>query len=123
MPPKALTGSQASARSQAARRLGATATPQGLVCLMIAIAGSVNSRDQLEGGVGIEQVVVGKLLALKLLRRGHARPPVAGDVEGGCLMRVLAIAQPLAQPALDRQPLGEELACLAVRASAAIWAS
>ena len=43
MPPKALTGSLASARSQAARRLPATATPQGLACLTMTRAGSENS--------------------------------------------------------------------------------
>src|ERR1700691_5211473 len=43
MSPKALTGSQASARSQAARRLAATATPQGWACLTMTRAGSENS--------------------------------------------------------------------------------
>ncbi len=43
MPPKALTGSQRRARSQASAREAAVATPQGLACLMMATAGLSNS--------------------------------------------------------------------------------
>jgi len=49
------------------------------------------------GGVGVVDVVVAQLLALVLVRRGHARPVRAVDVEGGALVRVLAVAQGLAQ--------------------------
>ena len=72
MPPKAETGSQSSARSQAAARSVATATPQGLACLTMTMAGSANSAHALEGRVGVVQVVVGQLLALHLGRRGDA---------------------------------------------------
>ena len=43
IPPNALTGSAAKACSHASASLSATATPQGLACLTIAMAGSVNS--------------------------------------------------------------------------------
>jgi hypothetical protein len=42
MPPKALTESEASAFSQASRSEGPMATPQGLPCLTMTTAGSVN---------------------------------------------------------------------------------
>ena len=69
--------------------------------------------DQLEGGVGVVEIVVAELLALELLapwrRRGRVSPPT---IERGLLMRVLAIAQPLAQPAGERQHRREGLALL-----------
>jgi len=43
IPPKALTGSAASAFCHAVARSAAEATPQGLACLMMAMLGSVNS--------------------------------------------------------------------------------
>jgi len=43
MPPQALTGSPASALSQAARKLAPIAATHGLACLMIATAGVANS--------------------------------------------------------------------------------
>ena len=67
-------------------------------------AGRVELADQFEGGVGVVDVVVGKLLALKLARRGDAWPLVAIDVEAGVLMRVLAIAHHLLQPAAEGAP-------------------
>ncbi len=49
--------------------------------------------DQLECGIGVVQVVVGQLLALKLGGTGNARTVAAIHIEGGRLVRVLAIAQ------------------------------
>jgi hypothetical protein len=43
MPPKAETGSQRSARSHAAASPSASATPQGLACLTMTMAGRSNS--------------------------------------------------------------------------------
>jgi hypothetical protein len=42
-PPKALTGSQASARAWASASVAPVPTPQGLACLTIAQAGAANS--------------------------------------------------------------------------------
>ena len=108
MPPKALTGSQARARAVGlgqGRRRGAT--PQGLACLMMATAGRLELGDQLEGGVGVVQVVVAERLALALFGGGDARAGLdraaIGPVEGGGLVRVLAVAQALAPAAGERQ--------------------
>ena len=60
--------------------------------------------DQLEGGVGVVDVVVGELLALQLPRRGDARPLLAGDVEAGLLVRVLAVAHDAVEPAAEGAP-------------------
>ena len=46
-------------------------------------ARGIELADQLEGGVGIVDVVVGQLLALKLASGGDAGPHVAGDIEAG----------------------------------------
>ena len=48
--------------------------------------------DQLVGGVGVGVVVVGQLLALDLARGRDAGTVVAGAVERGALVRVLAVA-------------------------------
>ena len=69
--------------------------------------------DQLEGGVGIGIVVVRQLLALELARGRHAGAALAGAVERARLMRVLAVAQRLGQPAGNDQRFGECLAFLA----------
>ena len=85
--------------------------------------GAVELRHQFEGGVGVVQVVVAELLALKLAGGGRARPRLqraaGGDVESRLLMRVLAIAQLLPQRAgltqvrrqkisfLTRHPVGD----------------
>ena len=110
MPPKAETGSQRSARSQASARSSATATPQGLACLTMTIGGRVELRDGLEGGVGVVQVVVGQLLALHLRGGGDAGPRRAVRVEGGALVRVLAVAQRLLQRAGEGEARREVLA-------------
>ncbi len=62
---------------------------------------------QLECGVGVGVIVVGQLLALQLPGAGDARTRLAGAVERAHLMRVLAIAQALAEPAGDDQGLGK----------------
>ena len=81
-----------------------SATPQGLACLMMATAGEfVELRHQLEGGVGVGEVVVGELLALVLHGGGHAGRALAADVEGGALVRVLAVAQRLRELAAERR--------------------
>ena len=77
---------------------------------MMATAGSVELGDQLEGGIGVVEVVVAELLALQLARRGDARPRLAADVERRLLMRVLAIAQELLELARDDEVLRENLA-------------
>ena len=43
MPPKGETGSHRKARSQAVTRSSATATPQGVACLTMTMAGRSNS--------------------------------------------------------------------------------
>src|SRR5215467_7478626 len=58
--------------------------------------------DALIGGVGVVDVVVGELLALRLARGGDAEAGLAGAVERGLLVRVLAIAQRLGELARDR---------------------
>ena len=53
---------------------------------------------QFEGGIGVVEIVEAQLLALNLLRRGEAGTRIAPvGVEGGGLMRVLAVAQLLLQ--------------------------
>ena len=49
--------------------------------------------DQLEGGVGIVEVVVGEFLALMLDGCGDAVTLLAVGIEGRRLMRVLAVAR------------------------------
>ena len=67
--------------------------------------------NQLERGVGIGQVVVAQLPALDLLCGADPVRPV-GHVEGGLLVRVLAVAQPLPACRGDGQLLGQRLAQL-----------
>src|SRR5829696_2786091 len=65
--------------------------------------------DQGQGGVGIEQVVVGQLLACQL--PGRPQPPrpagPVGGVERRPLVRVLPVPQRLPQPPPDAEPFGE----------------
>src|SRR5690606_17936290 len=61
--------------------------------------GRVELGNELEGGVGVIDIVVGERLALGLGGGGHARTVLAGLVEGGPLMRVFAIAHHFAQRA------------------------
>ena len=81
MPPKALTGSQASALSQASRRLRADrgAARVGVLDDRDRRLGELG--DQLVGGVGVGVVVVGQLLALDLARGRDAGAGLAGAVE------------------------------------------
>jgi hypothetical protein len=69
--------------------------------------------DQLIGGVGVVDVVVGEFLALQLARGGDARALLAGDVEGGLLVGVLAVAQGLLEAAAEGGPVRRGLAVLA----------
>ncbi len=73
----------------------------------------IEFRDQLIGGVGVVDVVVGELLALDLARRRDAGARLRPDVEGGALMRVLAIAQLARELAAERAPFRRALAGLA----------
>ena len=92
-PPKAETGSQAWALRWASATSAPTAMPQGLACLMIATAGSVEVVRRPARGVGVDVVVVGHLLAVQLLRAGQGPAGPRGAVERGGLVRVLAVAQ------------------------------
>src|SRR6185437_8955385 len=58
---------------------------------------------ELEGGVGVVEIVEAELLALDLRRGRDARTRLAADIEGGLLVRVFAIAQPLAEATGERQ--------------------
>ena len=58
--------------------------------------------DQLVSRVGIVEIVVGEFLALQLRRGGYAEALLSGAVEGRRLMRVLAIAKRLGEPAGDQ---------------------
>src|SRR5690606_26822291 len=69
----------------------------------------IELRDQFECRVGIVQVVVAQLLALKLRGGGDAEALLAGDIECRVLMRVFAIAQRLLQLAAERA-IGRRLA-------------
>ncbi len=65
---------------------------------MIAMAGWLAGklRNQLEGRIGVGEVVVAELLALNQLGPDEARPAPGGEfVNGGVLMRVLAVAKRL----------------------------
>ncbi len=68
------------------------AVPQGLVCLMMAQTGSVNSWAKIPCRLQIDDVVVAELLALELAAVGHALAAAVG-VERRLLVRVLAIAE------------------------------
>jgi hypothetical protein len=107
MPPKALTGSQASAFRQASSSVSPTAHAAGVGVLDDGDGRRAELGDQLEGGVGVVEVVVAELLALELRGGGDARPRagrlVHGGVEGGCLVRVLAVAQHLPPRAGDQR--------------------
>ena len=96
-PPKADTGSQACASRWAAAidssaPPATAAIPHGLACLMIGDrrVGEIARRPP--RGVHVDVVVVAHLLAVQLVRRGQARPPV--PVQRGRLVRVLAVPQP-----------------------------
>ena len=66
--------------------------------------------DQLVGRVGVVEIVVGELLALHLHGGGDAEALLARAVERGRLMRVLAIAERLGEPADDGARLRRRLA-------------
>src|SRR5262249_59165846 len=64
-------------------------------------AAGVELGDAFIGRVGVVDVVVGEVLALRLARSGDAEAGVGGAIKGGGLMRVLAIAQRLRELATD----------------------
>ena len=72
--------------------------------------GGVELGDELEGGVGVGDVVVAQRLALQLLRRGDPGPPRAVAVERRRLVRVLAVAHGLRQPPGQHPPPRRRLA-------------
>ncbi len=75
--------------------------------------GVVELGDQLEGGVGVVQVVEAELLALDLRGAGDPGPGRAADIERRLLVRVLAIAQDLRAATAEREALGQLVADLA----------
>ena len=79
-------------------RSASTAAPHGLACLMMATAGSSPARaaqlvHQAPGGVGVEEVEVGELLARRAGRRRPTTSPARHPVAGAVLVRVLAVAE------------------------------
>src|SRR5262245_30250143 len=94
MPPNAETGSHARARANASATVDPSATPHGVLCLMITQAGSSYSFTA-ERRLEIDEVVVAELLALEDLRERDRRLVrlAAGAVEGAALVRVLAVAE------------------------------
>src|SRR5205823_14547262 len=57
--------------------------------------------DTFIGGISVVDVVVGQFAALQLSRRGDAQALVGRRVKCGVLMRILAVAQRLDQPAAE----------------------
>ena len=64
----------------------------------------IEFRDAFEGGVGVVDIVVGELLALRLPRRGDAGPRLAGQIEARRLMRIFAVAHRLGETAAEGAP-------------------
>ena len=58
--------------------------------------------DRFVGGVGVVDVVVGELLALHLPRRRDTGALFGGAIEGGGLVRVLAVAHDFGERAAER---------------------
>ena len=85
MPPKALTGSQNERLAIGLDQSAAGRNAAGVGVLDDGDGGRrrVEFGDQLKGGVGVVEIVVGKLLALVLHGGGHARAPRRRDIEGG----------------------------------------
>ncbi len=65
--------------------------------------------DAFIGRVGIVDIVVGQLLALHLTRGGDAEAHVGCPIERRRLMRVLAVAQFLDQPAAESAVVGRNI--------------
>ena len=79
-PPNADSGSQANALSYASLTVSATAVPQGLLCLTITHAGSLELVQQPPGRVEVEDVVERERLAVLLGEPGEhvrARSPIS----------------------------------------------
>ena len=57
--------------------------------------------DQFERRVRVVDIVVGQLLALQQRRRGHAGTLFAAGIERRCLVRVLAVAHDVDEPAAE----------------------
>ena len=94
-PPKALIGSHGERALVGVERVAPSAAPHGLLCLTITHAGDPRSRGRARArGVEVEQVVERELLAVVLAhRRQHVRARADLRVEGGALVRVLAVGQ------------------------------
>ena len=72
--------------------------------------------DAFVGRIRVVEVVVRKLLALELAGRGDAGARLAGSpVEGGALVRVLAVAQPLREGAAEGAEQGRLVGTEAAR--------
>ncbi len=85
------------------------AAPQGLVCLTMMTAGSVELLGQLPAGVEIDEVIEAEFLALELGRSGDAEAR-AISIERGALVRVFAVAERLGERKIDAQG-GGQLGC------------
>ena len=66
--------------------------------------------DAFVGRVGVVDVVVGELLALRLARTGDAEPRLRRAIEGRPLMRIFTVAQFLDQAAADGTKIGRGIA-------------
>ena len=86
-PPNADTGSPASASVQASNTVGREARPQALLCFSMAKVVSVNSFNQVNGSVDIEQVVIRDFLTVYLVEHS-----IQIAIEITFLMRILTIA-------------------------------
>ena len=97
MPPKAETGSQRSAFAVGLGERRGHGDAAGIGVLDDRDRGGPSGSNSAtsSGGVGVDDVVVGELLALHLPRGGDARPLLAGEVERRRLVRVLAVAERL----------------------------
>ena len=104
MPPKAEVESQAQRLAIGVEQVGPFGDAAGIGVLDDDAgrgARRVELADAFVGRVGVVDVVVGQLLALQLPRGGDAGPLVGRRVERRRLVRVLAIAQRLDQPAAE----------------------
>ena len=64
---------------------------------------SVELADAFDGGIGVVDVVVGKLLALDLACGRDAEAGFGEAIEGGLLMRIFAVTQLLLEKPAERE--------------------
>ena len=67
----------------------------------------VELEEKPQGGGPVEEVVVGELGPVQVLGRGQSRRGAFGLVEGGGLVRVLAVAEMLEPPGVEGEALGK----------------